>query len=131
LKDEPTLFEEAPVNKPVLSLLPVLLASLCLALLPLAGCGEDETPGSHTVDLGGADHAPGFADPLANCARCHGSDLRGGEGPNCYRCHDNADHAIVRGNGIRHRQGATESCAACHGPGNSGGLGPACATCHG
>ena len=57
-----------------------VLASLLLALLPLAGCGGDDSPGSHTEELGGVGHAPGFRDPLANCVSCHGSKGKG-DGP--------------------------------------------------
>jgi hypothetical protein len=45
---------------------------------------------AHTVDLGGYLHAPGYCQPLQNCAQCHGSNLRGGTSgePSCYECHD-------------------------------------------
>jgi hypothetical protein len=100
-----------------------------LAVLPLAGCGDDDSPGSHSEQLGNVGHAPGFRDPLVACTSCHGADLRGGKGPNCYRCHDNAGHTVSRG-GVLHLAGPADACTDCHGPANGGGLGPACADCH-
>jgi hypothetical protein len=45
---------------------------------------------NHTVNFDGHLHAPGYCEPFTNCARCHGSDLRGGAvgQPSCYECHD-------------------------------------------
>ena len=62
-----------------------LIATACLAALPLTGCGGDDgdeasgPPPQQVVDQG--DPAPGkqvFAD---NCAACHGGDGEGGSGP--------------------------------------------------
>lgn len=60
----------------------------------LSGCGSDpaspsDAPPDHTVRRDGVAHMPGLQSPEANCASCHGSDLRGGpEGePSCFSCH--------------------------------------------
>jgi hypothetical protein len=44
----------------------------------------------HTINKDGHLHAPGYCQPLQNCAQCHGSTLRGGTAgqPSCYECHD-------------------------------------------
>jgi len=44
----------------------------------------------HTINFDGHHHAPGYCQPLQNCAQCHGSNLRGGTSgePSCYECHD-------------------------------------------
>jgi hypothetical protein len=49
-----------------------------------------ELPRTHTVDLGGAMHAPGYDNPTRRCASCHGSDLTGGRRAesSCFDCHD-------------------------------------------
>jgi hypothetical protein len=49
-----------------------------------------ELPRTHTVDLGGAMHAPGYDNPTRRCATCHGSDLTGGRRAesSCFDCHD-------------------------------------------
>jgi len=71
------------------------VAALVLALLlgPAAcsdsGTSPENRPEGHTVGKGGAAHAPGLNDPLANCVTCHGADLRGGPAgqPSCFTCH--------------------------------------------
>ncbi len=86
----------------------------------------------HDVILGGAAHKSGNTDPLKNCVSCHGSTLKGGEGPSCYSCHDSSGHTTNH-HGVMHRPGnsvSDGSCNPCHGPNNTGGLGPACASCH-
>lgn len=61
---------------------------ILLIALALAGCkDEEELPADHTVDKGGAKHAPNLFEPEQNCTGCHGSSLQGGEGPSCYSCH--------------------------------------------
>lgn len=75
----------------------VLIAASLIAASLIAGCGGDEGPAApdfeppadHTVRQGGAFHAPGLTDPFANCAECHGADLRGGANgePSCLLCH--------------------------------------------
>jgi len=105
-------------------LLPVVAAT-CLAA---ASCGSAGGP-SHADDQGGIRHAAGKEDPLKNCTKCHGADLKGGKGPNCYGCHDSKDHDVSQ-RGTMHRAGVMTDCTACHGPNNSGGLGPACSQCH-
>src|SRR5512138_1171282 len=72
--DRSPIPKEAPMKRS--ALLAVCLASIFLALAPLAGCGGgDDTPGSHTEQLGNARHAPGFRNPLVECTGCHGSAL--------------------------------------------------------
>jgi len=63
-------------------------------LLPLFACSDsgtvpEDAPEGHTVMKSGVAHAPGLNDPLANCATCHGADLRGGNDgqPSCFSCH--------------------------------------------
>jgi len=81
------------------------------------------------VSLGGVGHRDGMNNPFsAGCSTCHGVDLRGGNAPSCYGCHDNADHAVLYG-GVRHN--ANVDCTRCHGLNNDGGIGPACNRCHG
>jgi cytochrome c553 len=67
--------------------------ALGLAVL-VAACSSSTTapanaPEDHTVKKGGAYHAPGLNDPVANCTACHGADLTGGtQGePSCFKCH--------------------------------------------
>ena len=102
-----------------------------IALAPvLAACGSDGGSG-HSVNLGGVKHRDGYTDPLSVCTSCHGAMLHGGSGPNCYACHNSADHQTIRA-GVRHNQPGID-CARCHGPSRTrGGLGPACvqAGCH-
>jgi hypothetical protein len=107
-----------------------LRAGLVVALLGsllATACGGGSA--AHDQDVQGVMHASGKEDPLRSCTRCHGSDLRGGDGPSCYGCHSSADHDVSRG-GVMHRSGVMTDCTPCHGPDNSGGLGPACTTCH-
>ena len=114
--------------KPVLRKL--FLGGLILTAPMLAACGSDG-PSGHSVKLGGVAHRDGYTDPLSVCAGCHGATLHGGNGPNCYNCHDSADHQTVRG-GVRHNQPGID-CTRCHGPSRTrGGLGPACVQsgCH-
>ena len=108
-----------------------ILLGVALVSLPLlAACGDDDDGGGHDVNRGGVMHRSGAEDPLNNCVECHGSNLRGGNGPSCYSCHTRpASHTAVRG-GVYHNPGSTDTCPTCHGPNNSGGLGPACANCH-
>jgi hypothetical protein len=83
------------------SLLAVLIS--LLFALAVAGCWDPDNPiragrngagvparPSHNANLGGYLHAPGYCQPLQNCAQCHGSNLRGGTSgePSCYECHD-------------------------------------------
>ena len=44
---------------------------------------------AHTVSFDGHLHAPNYCTPLQYCARCHGSQLRGGSNgePSCTACH--------------------------------------------
>lgn len=69
----------------------LVMATITLAL---GSCSDsstspDNAPEGHTVRVGGANHAPGLNNPLANCTQCHGADLRGGgDGqPSCFTCH--------------------------------------------
>jgi DnaJ-class molecular chaperone len=83
----------------------------------------------HDLVLGGIAHKTGHTDPLKNCVACHGATLKGGQGPTCYKCHDDSDHTRTI-KGKKHQPGSTENCPTCHGPNFAGGLGPACTTCH-
>ena len=49
----------------------------------------EDAPEGHTVVKGGVAHASGLNNPMANCATCHGADLRGGNQgePSCFNCH--------------------------------------------
>ena len=96
----------------------------------------------HTVNRGGFLHGAGLTNPSANCASCHGSDLRGGNvGVSCYKCHGelwtgagSVSHNVNR-NGIMHASGLTNpsaNCARCHGSDLRGGsVGVSCYRCHG
>jgi len=48
-----------------------------------------DVPETHTVEKGGAFHAPGLEDPTNQCATCHGPNLAGGTAgePSCFSCH--------------------------------------------
>ena len=95
----------------------------------LAACSSGS--GGHSVDLGGVSHRDGSTDPVSNCVGCHGSDLHGGDGPNCYSCHSNSDHHTSF-SGVMHNQSDVD-CTRCHDPTRTqSGLGPACASsgCH-
>jgi hypothetical protein len=52
----------------------------------LSSCGTV----THTVNLGGTLHAPGYCQPYTNCVACHGLQLQGGRNgePSCTSCHD-------------------------------------------
>ncbi len=70
-----------------------LLAAVVLVCLGI-GCSDSATvpadaPEGHTVMKDGVPHKPGLNDPVANCATCHGADLRGGANgePSCFSCH--------------------------------------------
>ncbi|OGG94656.1 MAG: hypothetical protein A2527_05590 [Candidatus Lambdaproteobacteria bacterium RIFOXYD2_FULL_50_16] len=41
----------------------------------------------HRREKGGYWHGEGLKDPIRYCTDCHGSDLKGGDGPSCYNCH--------------------------------------------
>jgi hypothetical protein len=45
-------------------------------------------PADHTKDKEGVMHKPGAKRESATCKECHGQDLKGGDGPSCYTCHD-------------------------------------------
>ena len=69
-------------------ILMIVLASLSLSLA--LNCGDDDdddAPSSHTVNNDGVMHKEGLQDPETNCTSCHGADLKGGDGPSCYKCH--------------------------------------------
>lgn len=97
--------------------------------------------GSHTIDLGGTRHAPGYCQPLQNCSACHGVNLRGGSTgqPSCFSCHGErwticGSHSIDLG-GTRHAPGYCQpyqNCITCHGANLRGGSAgqPSCLTCH-
>jgi mono/diheme cytochrome c family protein len=68
---------------------------ICLALIAVTACGDD---GDSTADSGTADGAALYA---ANCASCHGEDLRGTEkGPShlsiVYEPNHHPDEAFRR-----------------------------------
>jgi len=67
----------------------LILVLICfLALMGCKAGEEEELPSNHTVNRGGAMHAPGLFQAQENCTGCHGSSLRGGsEAPSCYSCH--------------------------------------------
>ena len=107
----------------------VILCALVAFAPALAACSSDS--GGHSVNLGGANHRDGSADPLSNCVGCHGSNLHGGEGPSCYNCHHSNDHTTSYG-GVRHNSPGVD-CTRCHGATRTrGGIGPACvgSGCH-
>jgi mono/diheme cytochrome c family protein len=65
-----------------------LLGALAAALVLSACGGEDsDAPADHTDVKNGVPHKPGASSATTNCVACHGSNLRGGEGPSCYSCH--------------------------------------------
>ena len=69
----------------------VLGAAILLSLNACSDSGTvpEDAPEGHTVMKDGVAHATGLNDPLANCATCHGADLRGGNDgqPSCFSCH--------------------------------------------
>ena len=114
------------------------------------GDGDDVASGPgdlHPVPLGPSEtmHGEGFADPLVNCAACHGSDLSGTAfAPSCTSCHaalwegvggPPPTHTEPKGpNGILHRPGFADpaaDCSACHGANLEGSASrPSCTSCH-
>ncbi len=88
-------------------------------------CGQT----SHNVNLGGRMHAADYCQPEANCAGCHGADLKGGPNgaPSCTSCHGTKwtspdcgrnTHSIGLG-GVAHAPDYCrpyQNCASCHGP---------------
>lgn len=75
------------MRHPPLAALAALLSVLSLAACGGGGSSGSEVPASHTVSQDGALHAPGLHNPSTNCVACHGSELQGGTGPSCTRCH--------------------------------------------
>jgi mono/diheme cytochrome c family protein len=68
----------------------MLVTAALVATMAAAGCNTPTTntaPAGHTVNKNGVYHRPGLTDPLTNCVLCHGSDLKGGSGPSCFKCH--------------------------------------------
>lgn len=66
---------------------------MILGAFALGACNSNPTassnaPSDHTISQDGVLHKPGLNDPTNNCISCHGTDLRGGDGPSCYSCHD-------------------------------------------
>ena len=61
------------------------------AALAVGGCQTPTTdtarPADHTVNKSGAYHKTGLTSPTVNCVQCHGTDLKGGSGPSCFKCH--------------------------------------------
>jgi hypothetical protein len=63
--------------------------------------GGSGLPTNHIINLDGALHASGMAFPYSNgCTNCHGSNLRGGEGPSCYSCHGQEWAEIAQNGGL-------------------------------
>jgi hypothetical protein len=60
------------------------------AAAPAARPKSDKLPKNHTVDHGGAMHAPGEETPAKRCASCHGAELKGGKiaQVSCFECHE-------------------------------------------
>lgn len=99
----------------------------------------------HTVNLGGHLHVPNYCQPYANCAGCHGADLRGGTKgqPSCYTCHGDLwssptcgqnPHTVNLG-GVLHAPNycnPVQNCVGCHGADLRGGKNgePSCYSCH-
>lgn len=98
----------------------------------------------HNIQIGGINHAEGYCNPVLNCARCHGQDLKGGANnePSCYKCHgelwkdcgSNAEHNVNLG-GVFHADNYClpyQNCIQCHGANLRGGINgePSCLKCH-
>jgi hypothetical protein len=100
---------------------------------------------THTINLGGYLHAPGYCQPYRNCAQCHGSDLTGGTAgqPSCTKCH--VDHWSGPNCGVNihtinlggHLHAPNyclplQNCTQCHGSDLRGGTArqPSCYSCH-
>lgn len=70
-----------------------LIFLLMILAAGLVACDDDDdhgpsnAPVDHTISEDGVRHLPGLREPLDNCTGCHGTDLRGGDGPSCYSCH--------------------------------------------
>ncbi len=137
-----------------------IVVGMCcgFGLITLVGCFQVDNPMQagtggtgraqptpHDVVIGGFNHAQGYCQPQANCAACHGTDLKGGANgePSCLQCHgalwntcgQNAVHD-VNINGVMHAAGycsPQQNCASCHGADLKGGANgePSCFQCHG
>ena len=74
--------------------LPTALVLVGVLTLSVSACSgsttvPEDAPEGHTVMKGGAAHASGLNNPVANCTTCHGADLKGGNSgqPSCFTCH--------------------------------------------
>ena len=90
-----TLPEASRERRPVMNRTRVAAWRITMLSCVLAfgvACSEQIEPGNppadHTVSQDGFRHAPDFCNPIPACTACHGADLRGGEGPSCFTCHD-------------------------------------------
>ena len=54
----------------------------------LNGKPKFDPPEDHTKNKHGFMHKPGAKKESATCKECHGPELKGGDGPSCYTCHD-------------------------------------------
>ena len=71
-----------------------IMAILILALMLIIACEKSNDqkynpPADHSISEDGYMHKSGLAQPLVNCAACHGADLKGGTtGVSCFECHN-------------------------------------------
>lgn len=77
------------MKRSAVATVPAMLIMLALII----GCEKSNDPkhnppSDHTISKDGFMHKSGLEQPLANCASCHGSDLKGGTvGVSCFECH--------------------------------------------
>ena len=77
------------MKRSAVAIVPAMLFMLALII----GCEKSNDPkhnppSDHTIGKDGFMHKSGLEQPLANCASCHGSDLKGGTvGVSCFECH--------------------------------------------
>jgi hypothetical protein len=98
----------------------------------------------HTLNKGSYLHKTTLYEPEDNCVECHGSDLKGDDGPSCYDCHSAYWNNIPHNDseeGAKHASGKgspASNCAGCHGSdlkgddrANPDSSIPSCYKCHG
>ena len=99
-----------------------------------------EYENSHSFSRNGVKHGTKLYQPAANCASCHGSDLKGQNNrPSCYSCHGakweqfSTTHTLDKGGKLHQTNLFTPSgrCTICHGSDLKGSeVAPSCYSCH-
>lgn len=73
-------------SKAMVVILSIFLFQFCNS--NVTSPNNSSAPSDHTVNKSGVMHKSGLTSPTSNCVSCHGTDLKGGDGPSCYSCHN-------------------------------------------